>query len=411
MTINKNVVSSHDIHISIPTGGKYVEEDININILANEEAPIDDVIFIDYDGRRVYSYNKINFLQLTELPANPQHNGLTAQGWNWSLSDAKDYVTSYGMLVIGQQYITDDGKTRFYININDSRYLETSLFLTTSVADNTTIDWGDNSTPTTTDSTSRKEYKHTYSQIGHYVISMTVSKGRLDFTGSSDTDGVMGSNINNCNKLYKVELGSGITRIYNYSFAVCSQLFTITMLSGITTGSRAFKDCKNLMALVLSDGTNGTINSYILDGCRVCKIIAYPKHTEISTYVSRGCSQYMATPCAVGDYMFSNNNNLLYVTVPLLRNNTVGTSAFASCSVLTKLNIPATCTAISANAFNGCTSMQEYHFLSTSPPALANTNAFTGIPDDCKIYVPSASLNSYKTESNWSTYASYMIGE
>ena len=58
MTINKTVVSPHDIHITMPTGGKYVEEDINVNILMNEEAPVDDVIFIDYDGRRLYSYNK-----------------------------------------------------------------------------------------------------------------------------------------------------------------------------------------------------------------------------------------------------------------------------------------------------------------------------------------------------------------
>ena len=36
---------------------------------------------------------------------------------------------------------------------------------------------------------------------------------------------------------------------------------------------------------------------------------------------------------------------------------------------------------------------------------------FASIVSDCVIYVPAASLDSYKTATNWSTYASYMRGE
>jgi hypothetical protein len=49
--------------------------------------------------------------------------------------------------------------------------------------------------------------------------------------------------------------------------------------------------------------------------------------------------------------------------------------------------------------------------LPTTPPTLANTNAFTNILSDCKIYVPAASLTAYQEATNWSTYASYMVGE
>lgn len=55
--------------------------------------------------------------------------------------------------------------------------------------------------------------------------------------------------------------------------------------------------------------------------------------------------------------------------------------------------------------------MAEYHILATTPPTLSNTNAFYGISADCKIYVPAASLSDYQGASNWSTYASYMVGE
>ena len=72
----------------------------------------DDVVFYDYDGSVAASYSSSDFANLTAMPANPSHTGLIAQGWNWSLANAKAYVAKYGKLNIGQMYITDDGKTR-----------------------------------------------------------------------------------------------------------------------------------------------------------------------------------------------------------------------------------------------------------------------------------------------------------
>ena len=63
-----------------------------------------DVNFIDFDGTIRYSYTASEFAALTALPANPSHSGLTSQGWNWSLADAKAYVAAYGMLDIGVLY-------------------------------------------------------------------------------------------------------------------------------------------------------------------------------------------------------------------------------------------------------------------------------------------------------------------
>lgn len=71
-----------------------------------------DVDFYDYDGTRIYSYTKTEFLALNSMPSNPTHEGLTAQGWNWTLSDAKDGVNSYGKLDIGQYFkLTQPPKT------------------------------------------------------------------------------------------------------------------------------------------------------------------------------------------------------------------------------------------------------------------------------------------------------------
>ena len=77
------------------------------------------------------------------------------------------------------------------------------------------------------------------------------------------------------------------------------------------------------------------------------------------------------------------------------------------------ITLPSTSKYIGTYCFNTCKSLYEWHFLSTTPPTLANTNAFTNMSDfgGKKIYVPAASVNAYKTASNWSTYADYIVGE
>lgn len=89
----------------------------------------------------------------------------------------------------------------------------------------------------------------------------------------------------------------------------------------------------------------------------------------------------------------------------------IGQQMIAYLTKLTTLTIPKTVTNIYSAGLAGNTGMKEYHFLSTTPPTLASTNVLTGIPDDCKIYVPKGSLEAYQTATNWATYADYMEEE
>ena len=81
----------------------------------------------------------------------------------------------------------------------------------------------------------------------------------------------------------------------------------------------------------------------------------------------------------------------------------VASNAFLQCSSLATFEIGASVTSIGAGAFNGCTSMQSFICRATTPPTLANANAFGSNP--CVFYVPDASLEAYKTATNWSAYA------
>lgn len=74
-----------------------------------------DINFWDYDGTLLYSWTLAELAKKTELPPLPSHDGLICQGWNWTLQDIKDAGRE---LDIGALYITDDGKTRLYVDVD-----------------------------------------------------------------------------------------------------------------------------------------------------------------------------------------------------------------------------------------------------------------------------------------------------
>jgi len=87
---------------------------------------------------------------------------------------------------------------------------------------------------------------------------------------------------------------------------------------------------------------------------------------------------------------------------------TIGGCAFMSTS-LTNVLIPSNVTFIDNDAFDSCSSLTSVTVQATTPPALG-TNIFYSDSALATIYVPSASLSAYKTATNWSAYASLMVG-
>ena len=258
----------------------------------------------------------------------------------------------------GDEPIPEDGKTRIWIHIADDtpdNRLTFYLRFTASKANNTTVDWGDG-TVETLGSTIATNYSHKYSQGGDYIITMTVNSGTISFVGTSGSSGysifgyraIADSNYINHSRIERIIFGDDVSKI----------------------GTYACFDCKGLKSVIIQNND-----------------------TDIN-----------------GSYAFASSYALSSINIP---SNIIAIeqSLFSNCYALTSLTIPENVTSIGASAFSTCRSMSEYHFKPTTPPALANNNAFTNIPDDCIIYVPQGSLSAYQQATNWSTYASHMQEE
>ena len=111
-----------------------------------------------------------------------------------------------------------------------------------------------------------------------------------------------------------------------------------------------------------------------------------------------------------GAYAFYNCYSLSNIILSI-GISTINNAMFQNCYSVSSIIIPKSLETINSSAFSSCFGIKEYHFKPERPPYLSNTNAFSGIPSDCIIFVPKGSLEAYQTTTNWSTYADKMQEE
>ena len=87
--------------------------------------------------------------------------------------------------------------------------------------------------------------------------------------------------------------------------------------------------------------------------------------------------------------------------------SSIGAYAFNNCKSLTSITIPNNITTIGHNAFYGCTNLSSVYCKPTTPPKLG-LNAFTDNSINLKIYVPTESVDTYKT--SWRLYIEAIEG-
>lgn len=415
--------------------------------------PSFDVLFVDYDGEILYQYSKEEFTALTVLPEQPAKTGLTSQGWNWSLSDAKTYLTTHDNLVIGPMYAPANNATKLYISVP---YNMTVPFnFQQSVSQGIRVDFGQGAAAQTFSGTGNINTSVTYAK-GDYTVTFYVDSGNLILgQGAYNTQIISDDKIN---ILTKVEIGKA--NVADYGFYMGAHVEEFVCSSNCTSiGSYAFFSNISLKAIILGIGL-----TQVSDSC--FNRIGKSKYVSMpNTITSVGMSSFsqnfgvesVSIPDSVttiGAYAFyncpnlkrissSNNSELgsnmfyegrtlptmklpegitslpanLFVNCYCLDNivipNTVTSIAqsFSNCYSLSEIIIPSSVTSIGASSFSSNFNLKRIRFMSSTPPTLTASSAFSSLPKTCVIEVPTGSLSTYTSASNYPSSSTYTYVE
>lgn len=423
--------SSFDSEIlSIPSGGTTIEKkDINL---------------YDYDGTLLHSYTKTEFNNLTELPENPTHEGLTSMGWNWDLSTAKTYLTDHNYIDIGQVYQPTNDSIVMYVSIDKYTL---SPYISFGINGTATIDWGDNTTSTVTGSSisTMIDTTHTYSSGGDYIIKVSSNTDiRLSAGSSSYGSKIFWGGYSSYQdnryiySLKKIFLNSNIVMSNDYTFYNCKYLETIILPNNSATigayllaGCSSLKHltipkqaismqtnlcnyCYNLQTVSISStatkmGQNGFAGCYSLE-----RLILPNSITSMNAYIASNSGvKILELSDSATSYSASAFSSLDLIS-KIVINNTNAITLLTSCARglynLREFIIKGDIYKINNQCFQDNYSCMKYDFSGcTYVPTLANTNAFSNINPNCKIIVPDNLYNDWIATSNWSNFSSYIV--
>ena len=226
----------------------------------------------------------------------------------------------------------------------------------------------------------------------------------------------------NCTNLWKIVLPQTITRIRDSSFANCTSLQNIVIPNSVTSiGAYVFSYCQNIKSVTLSSKLK-IIEDGLFLGCDLLSSIIIPNGaSSIGNNAFCNCValEHVIIPDSVvqiGDSAFAACYKLNDLTMGNGITN-IGTYAFSDCSNLINVTIPDSIKGIGEGAFANCANLKSVYCKETIPPSIGQhafyyyhtaTSPVGWRRIDCEIYVPTASMDAYKTI--WSDYASSIVG-
>lgn len=333
---------------------------------------------VDYDGT-ILKEDWLNMGDTFTMPTTPTHDRLVFQEWSSPIDIINnEFVVPNYDVVIGPLYQTKSTYSEFDIYVNAGTGLTINFNITG------TKDWGDGTTSS--------EKTHTYSSAGNYTIKMDITT--IDTTNSN----VMG--VNRDIVLKQVLLASNLYSIGAYAFYQLYGLEKISLSKRITNmGQYAFCYCALLKTIILPNLSNSAnVNSYLF---------AYDRNLE-NIVITKGWK------FDAGTNQINYCEQVECITLPDRDATSISSYCFSYCQCVYKINILGNIKTINSNAFSAMYCAKEIRFLGcTSVPTLSMVSYFSSLSKACKIIVPDNLYNSWKTATNWTSYANqiYKISE
>lgn len=267
----------------------------------------------------------------------------------------------------------NDGCSRVWFNLTDPEDLSVTIFMRdAAVASNPrTVDWGDGNTETFT---SGEKHSHSYLQPGMYVAVIDGSGTRSAF---------------NAKALNQYDDESMRTKAVYIEYN-CKTLYTLP-----NTLQNTFNYLSSVKKIAYGPNvryTSGTLPSYTFANCASLERVVFPVGTtKFNNRIFEACSSLTSLNCPDGL-------------------TTIGNYVFIDCVSLESVTLPSSLTSIGGYCFQrtgtDTTNGLTITVFAETPPTIASSTFYQTALN--KIYVPAASLATYKAATNWSTYASYM---
>lgn len=178
--------------------------------------------------------------------------------------------------------------------------------------------------------------------------------------------------------------------------------------TGVTeVGAHAFRDCKSLKKASFPNCES--IGTYAFSGCTNLTEAVYPNCTDAEMYTFYGASNLVTVDfpklSRAKSFLFRKCNAIQTLNLPSAE--TIDGNALQDMNELAKVDLLCA-TSIGANAFYSCENLVSLILRSATVATLGNSNAFTRTAvasGSGYIYVPSSLVDSYKSATNWTTYA------
>ena len=207
-----------------------------------------------------------------------------------------------------------------------------------------------------------------------------------------------------CKSLTSLTIGNSITSISKQAFQGCSGLTSVTIPNTVTSiGAYAF-DGSGLLSVTIPNSIT-SISGHAFSQSQITSVVLPNTITRIDGLAFWKCYSLSTINFEEGLLTIGQHAiqycNLGQVTLPNSLTS-IGDAAFYGAHI-TSVVIGTGIETIGESAFtfnNGCESIT---IKAMNPPTLGN-NAFDST-NNCQIYVPTISVDTYKSASGWSTYA------
>ncbi len=367
----------------------------------------DEVCFWDYEGTLLYSCSMAEAKRMSAMPEFPDHSNdivpLTPLCWNWTLDQLHsiEYPADIGAI-----YYPTDGKTHFFIELDE----KTGLEFTVRQYYASTIDWGDGNEETTTGGGAST---HTYSTYGKYHLKVSST---LCTSGTGANDIFVPKEAVVDTIYFGKDISPSWLAIWNANLFRDTRIEYAVIPYGPTppTGTAFLSNVKFLKHINLNYFDNG---QEFLSNAYVLRHISLP-YTKDTLRLD---GTYVITSPALtrlrlqgnvsgGRGTFTNCFSLEEIGGSGYLSNTGALASYDNLYALKKFTIHSDCTAVNGDKFlNNAYSLEDLYVYPETPPTLqyASIHAHSFL----RIHVPASSLTAYKEATNWSTYADYMIGD